>query len=422
MSGEPDPGVIIILPRSLLDTDLYKARIFTMQQAVLHHFPDTQSTYKFTHRDAGVYFTRQSYEQFVTAISQFSSLSLTPEERTWLQNTCPYFKPDYLDYLSTYRFKPSQVQVSFVPRGLDSDEGRIEIEASGPWTEAILWEVPLMATLSEIYYTTANKDWTDVAQAELAYGKGVKLLEAGCTFSEFGTRRRRSYHTQDVVVAGLVRAQEDHPGKGKLVGTSNVHFARIHGINPVGTIAHEWFMGVAAVRGYEHANGIALDLWEEVYPNSLLIALTDTFSTKAFFQDFAVNVERARRWLGLRQDSGDPFAFAPQAREAYERLAIDYREKTIIYSDSLDLDKVIALKKQCEDIGFIPAFGIGTFFTNDFRSWSSKGKEKSKALNIVIKLASIDGLSCVKISDDLMKNTGDRETVLKVKAIFGLPK
>ena len=39
------------------------------------------------------------------------------------------------------------------------------------------------------------------------------------------------------------------------------------------------------MRGYEHANGIALDLWEEIYPNNLtLLALTDTFSTKAFFQ------------------------------------------------------------------------------------------------------------------------------------------
>jgi nicotinate phosphoribosyltransferase len=39
------------------------------------------------------------------------------------------------------------------------------------------------------------------------------------------------------------------------------------------------------MRGYEHANNNALDLWEEVYPIGLmLLALTDTFSTKAFFQ------------------------------------------------------------------------------------------------------------------------------------------
>jgi hypothetical protein len=100
-----------------------------------------------------------------TRAPEFSTLSLTSDERAWLRNTCPYFKPAYIDYFSSYRFDPSQVRVTFVPRGPDSDEGRIEIEASGPWVEAILWEVPLMATLSEIYYTTVDKDWTNDGQA-----------------------------------------------------------------------------------------------------------------------------------------------------------------------------------------------------------------------------------------------------------------
>ena len=136
-------------------------------------------------------------------------------------------------------------------------------------------------------------------------------------------------------------------------------------------------------------------------------------------------MDRARRWHGLRQDSGDPFVFAPQAKEAYEQLGINHREKVIVYSDWLNVEKAIALKKQCDELGlnckgfFImislfgrvihptcvsaAAFGIGTFFTNDFRSLSSRGEEKSKALNIVIKMASINGLPCVKISDDLTK-------------------
>jgi len=419
MASKPDPGVSI-LPRSLLDTDFYK---LTMQHAVLHHFPEAQTTYKFSHRDANIYFTRQCYEQFVATIPSFSTLSLTPEERTWLQNTCPYFKPSYLDYLAAYRFKPSQVQVSFVPRAPNSDEGRIEIEASGPWAEAIFWEVPLLATLSEIYFTTVDKDWDYEGQADRAYEKGTKLLEAGCVFSEYGTRRRRSYDTHDLIVGQLVRAQKDRLGRGKLSGTSNVHLARKYGISPSGTIAHEWFMGIGAMRGYEHANNIALDLWKEVYPNGLtLFALTDTFSTKAFFQNFTADAERARRWHGLRQDSGDPFVFAPQAKEVYEQLGISPSEKLIVYSDSLSVEKAIALKKQCDELGLNPGFGIGTFFTNDFKSLSSGGKEKSKALNIVIKIASINGRPCIKISDDLTKNTGDLETLLKVKDIFGLPK
>ncbi|KAI0059188.1 nicotinate phosphoribosyltransferase [Artomyces pyxidatus] len=408
---------VTILPKSILDTDLYK---LTMQQAVLHHFPDTQATYRFTHRDKDVFFTRACFERLKTALPHFSELSLTDVEREWLKSACPYFTPAYLDYLSTYRFKPEQVHLEFVPRRPGSEEGRIEIEAVGPWVDAIFWEVPLMATLSEIYFTTVDKDWSDDGQAELAYAKGKTLLEAGCAISEFGTRRRRSYHVQDIVVGMLVQAERDFPGRGKVTGTSNVHLARKYGLTPVGTIAHEWFMGIATMKGYEHANGIAMDLWEAVYPKVLLIALTDTFSTKAFFQDF--DVARARRWRGLRQDSGDPFTFAAQARDAYTKLGVDYHDKTIIYSDALDLEKALKLRKQCTEIGFIPSFGIGTYLTNDYRSLSSGGKERSKALNMVIKLASVDGKPCIKISDDLMKNTGDLETVHRVKDIFGLPK
>jgi len=224
------------------------------------------------------------------------------------------------------------------------------------------------------------------------------------------------------VVDQLIRAEKDHPGTGKLSGTSNAHFAQKYSIKPIGTVAHEWIMGIGAIREYEHANGIAMDLWEEVYPDATLVALTDTFSTKAFFQDFARDTERARRWRVLRQDSGDPFTFAPQAKGVYELLGINHRETTVLYSDSLNLEKTLALKKHCDEIGFIAAFGIGTFFTNDFKSLSSKGKEKSRALNIVIKLASADGLPCIKISDDLMKNTGDREVVSRIKDLFNLPK
>jgi nicotinate phosphoribosyltransferase len=57
-----------------------------------------------------------------------------------------------------------------------------------------------------------------------AYEKGTQLLEAGCAFSEYGTRRRRSFHAHDLVVGQLVHAAEDHPGSGKLLGTSNVGF------------------------------------------------------------------------------------------------------------------------------------------------------------------------------------------------------
>jgi nicotinate phosphoribosyltransferase len=69
-------------------------------------------------------------------------------------------------------------------------------------------------------------------------------------------------------------------------------------------------------------------------------------------QTFTADPARAQRWIGLRQDSGDPYVFAPKAKAAYESMGIDPREKLIIFSDALDLDKALGLKKQCDEIGF----------------------------------------------------------------------
>jgi nicotinate phosphoribosyltransferase len=115
---------------------------------------------------------------------------------------------------------------------------------------------------------------TNVLCVEKAYEKGMKLLQEGCVFSEFGTRRRRSFKTQDDVVAGLVRADAAMVSQsegGKLFGTSNVcnpscpffvlipplqvHLAHKYGLNPIGTIAHEWFMAVRICHLHEiHTN------------------------------------------------------------------------------------------------------------------------------------------------------------------------
>ena len=50
------------------------------------------------------------------------------------------------------------------------------------------------------------------------------------------------------------------------------------------TETSEWFMAVGASLGYEHANAKALDLWHGIYGTANLIALTDTFTTEAFFK------------------------------------------------------------------------------------------------------------------------------------------
>ncbi|TEB25116.1 nicotinate phosphoribosyltransferase [Coprinellus micaceus] len=396
------PAAALAVPPSILDTDLYK---LSMQQAVWKTFPSVNAVYRFTNRGSTL-FSRQCVERFRTAVSHFSFLSLTQEEHEWLSKTCPFLTPDYLDYLSSYRFKPEQVEITFNPSDGDANRGLIEMRIEGPWVDTILWEVPLMAALSETYFQTVDRDWDYEGQEDLAYSKGTTLLNARCAFSEFGTRRRRSFKTQDLVVAALVRAAKDYgEGKGKLTGTSNVHLARLYGLTPIGTIAHEWFMGVAALSGYEDANGRALDIWEEVYQKGTpLIALTDTFTSQVFFR-----VTRS--------------SFAPRVKAFYEGIGIDPKEKLIVFSDSLSTEKSVKLRGTCTELGLEKvSFGIGTHFTNDFKKVSSGKQEKSKALNMVIKLADVDGKPCIKLSDDLTKHTGDKVTLDYVNVLYNLPK
>ncbi|EPQ26703.1 uncharacterized protein PFL1_05682 [Pseudozyma flocculosa PF-1] len=436
--------------RSLLDTDLYK---LTMQQAVLRHYPDSHVAYKFTNRSKDMRFTRQCVDRINVYIQALSDLRLTADERSWLQAKCPFLQPKYLEYLSGYRFRPSeQVKATFVPSNDDPEAGELSLLVEGRWCEVILYEVPLMAIVSESYFETVDQAWDLQGQHTQAFNKARLLCSNGIRFSEFGSRRRRSYATHKTCVQGLIAGEAtalaSNPAKpGKLLGTSNVHFAHLFDLAPVGTVAHEWTMAVAALEGYEHSNLLAQQKWDAVYspPNfvastpahDLTIALTDTFSTRVFFDDLLSSEagrEIARRWRGLRQDSGDSKAFARKAVEVYEQLGVDPKRKLVMFSDSLDVDRCIDLARYADDIGIGHGFGVGTNFTNDFRRLASPSDrcdgadvegeprqgEKSPALNIVIKLDQIDNRPAVKISDDLSKNCGDPDEVRMVKRRFGL--
>ncbi|KAM0753349.1 nicotinate phosphoribosyltransferase [Meredithblackwellia eburnea MCA 4105] len=425
---------------SILDTDLYK---LTMQQAVLQHYPTALVSYRFTNRGNNS-INKPAFEAIKEAVAHLGTLSLTSEERTWLESKCPYFTPTYLDFLQSFTLNPmEEVHLVFEPEGETTDAegnqiGKLSIEIKGSWVGTILYEVPLMAIVSEAYFTHVNTSWDYVGQVAQAKLKGKQLFEAGCLVSEFGTRRRRSFLSHDLVMKGLTEvnkelgAREDI--KGKLSGTSNVYLAMKYDVLPIGTIAHEWIMGIAAIEGYNGANGRAMDLWEATYPSGALsIALTDTFSTKPFFEDFVSNPERGCRWKGLRQDSGDPSKFIPIAKEAFERVGADPKSKLIVFSDGLDVPRCIKLKQEADAAGIGCSFGVGTTFTNDYKNVEAPVKQDNpgegeirteggvnKALNMVIKLYKINNEFCVKISDELTKNTGDAETVRLVKMRFGL--
>lgn len=452
----PGPEGVI----SFLDTDLYK---LTMQCAVLKYFRDVPVTYSFTNRTPEKKLSREAFEWLEKQILKLGVIELSDGEYQYLSTHCPYLTPAYLEFLKTFHLRPQeQVVLKFIPvdgdTGAKTDLGDVDIKISGPWVETILYEIPLLALTSEAYFRYMDPDWTYEGQEEKAFEKGMRLLEAGCVFSEFGTRRRRDYHTQALVFRGLTKASKEAKTRGlpgMLSGTSNVHLAMRFNIPPVGTVAHEWFMGVAAITGdYKEATEDALSRWVGCFGEGVLgIALTDTFGTPAFLRSFSKPVRHmgepapqkpaqrkpsiadsfisaatslaktlkpnktyAEVFTGVRQDSGDPKEFVKLMRDFYDGVGIQDK-KVIVFSDSLNIERCLEYKKVSEEAGFQPTFGVGTFFTNDFIH--TKTGTKSTPLNIVIKLSSAAGKPAIKISDNIGKNTGDKATVDQVKRELG---
>lgn len=433
VDNQPSPEGVI----SLLDTDLYK---LTMQCAVLKYFPDIAVSYRFTNRTPHMKLTRAAFNWLQTQVANLGNIRVTDEEIAWLEKSCPYLNKDYLDFLRQFYLKPTeQVKLTFTPvQGGEENEaqpGEVGLSISGLWKDTILYEIPLLALISEAYFKFVDTDWNHNGQLEKAKHKGLQLLESGCFFSEFGSRRRRDYKTHELVMTGLIdaRKEADTKGfKGKFSGTSNVHFAMKYDVAPVGTVAHEWFMGIAALTGdYAGANEKALQYWTGAFGQGVLsIALTDTFGTPAFLKAFTRpapdshttetinwnNPSYAQVFTGTRQDSGDPLDFIQMMRTFYDAQGIK-DPKTIVFSDSLNVEKCIKYKQATEAAGLTPAFGVGTFFTNDF--WHLTTNDKSVPLNIVIKLADAKGVPAVKLSDDKGKNMGPEDLVRKVKGEIG---
>ncbi|KAF4553107.1 Nicotinate phosphoribosyltransferase-like protein [Elsinoe fawcettii] len=434
MAAQSQDGVTPEGVFSVLDTDLYK---LTMQNAVLKFFPDTEVTYKFTNRTTHLNLNRRAFEWLQVQINKLANIRTSAEEIHFLTGACKYLTPEYLIFLRQFQFRPdSHVKIEFHPSEQGSDDGQISIFVTGKWVNTILYEIPLLALVSEAYFKFCDTEWDHGGQKEKAYNKGIKLMEAGCNFSEFGSRRRRDYKTHELVMQGLIQAKRDATAKGypgTLTGTSNVHFAMRFGVPPIGTVAHEWFMGIAALTNdYKHANELGLKYWVGTFgQGTLSIALTDTFGTPDFLKAFAKPTPNeyslkstdpskaptyAQIFTGTRQDSGDPTEFVKLIKKFYVDQGIS-DHKTVVFSDSLNVEKCIEYKKITEEAGLTPSFGIGTFLTNDFVDKKTGGK--SVPLNIVIKISEADGRPAVKISDNLGKNTGDSHEVARVKQELG---
>lgn len=389
-----------VIIKSMLDNDLYK---FTMQMAVVKKFPYAKVRYAFINR-GGTQFPEDFAEELRKQIKLMEKLRLTKPEKTWLFEKCYFFDPTYLDFLYGYQYDSSEVGV--IQKG-----GDLEITIEGYWHRTILWEVPLMALISELYFKmTKQKPYNLVKREQNNSAKKTLFRMNGMHYADFGTRRRYSFENQKEVVECFTG---NSIGDNNFVGTSNVFLAYKYDITPIGTHAHEWFMFHAAKYGYKMANHLAMENWSEIFRGDLGIALSDTFTTDVFFKSF--DKKFAKLYDGVRHDSGDAIEFADKVIRHYTKLGIDPKSKTIIFSDGLNPELAVKIKEYCR--GKIKcSFGIGTNFTNDVGV---------KPLNMVIKIveAKPEGENwrhCIKLSDSKGKHTGDKKEIEIAKYILNI--
>ncbi|MDU5453616.1 nicotinate phosphoribosyltransferase [Pseudescherichia vulneris] len=385
--------------RTLLDTDAYKLH---MQQAVFHQYHDVHVSAEFRCRGddlLGIY-----ADAIRAQVDAMQHLRLQDDEYQWLSNL-PFFRADYLDWLRTFRYDPSQVVIA-------NDQGKLSIRLAGPWREVIMWEVPLLAAISEVVHRYRSPD---AGVSEALATLEAKLADfsemtAGLDMSrfrlmDFGTRRRFSRDVQQAIVERL----QQEPW---FVGTSNYDLARRLNLTPMGTQAHEWFQAHQQISPeLATSQRAALAAWLTEYPDQLGIALTDCITMDAFLRDFGP--EYASRYQGLRHDSGDPVEWGEKAIAHYQKLGIDPLSKVLVFSDNLDLKKALDLYRHFAARVNL-SFGIGTRLTCDI--------PQVKPLNIVIKLVECNGKPVAKLSDSPGKTIcHDKAFVRALREAFDLP-
>lgn len=386
--------------KSILDTDLYK---FTTSYAYAKLFPRAYGEFEFVDRNNDDY--PQGFDQLVkNELQEMAKLALTDEEEAFLRKNLPYLPPIYIDFLKGFRFDPSEVNVRM-------EGNKLKINATALLYRVTLWETPILAMVSELYFRETGQQPDMEYFERTAIEKAIKMKENGIIFSLFGMRRRFSFDVENRVTEIL----KQYAGNS-LYGTSNVYLAFKHGLHVSGTHPHEWVQFHGSIYGYKMANYMSMEDWINCYDGDLGTVLTDTYTTDVFFRNFSK--KHASLFTSLRQDSGDPLVFVDKAIKRYEELRVNPKLKYIVFSDSLNVDKAIEIRQYCGDrIG--ATFGIGTNLTADVGN-------NIKGMNIVMKLfrckmtAKEDWQECVKLSDVDGKHTGSEKEIHLAQETLGL--
>jgi len=406
---------------SLLDIDFYK---LTMLQLVVHQFPDVHVKYSFHCRTPGARLTEfidrgRLKEEF----DHVCGLAFRSDELGYLNrltlNGCRLFEVDFLAHLRRLRL---------LQYNLETVNDTFKIEFEGNWAWTMLWETICLSIVNELYFDSYRKKAGIEPEEVIGLGlrrlanKEVLLAECpvnnkassteypGVKVTDFGTRRRYSRLWHEIVVDTLLKNMPE-----QFIGTSNVHLAKTHDLEPKGTMSHGLDQAMQGIILKEsggdysqlvHTHDRVMDAWEKEYGYDMRINLPDTFGSDWALE--RMTEERLRNWKGERHDSGDPHRFTNERIKRWRGTGIDPRTKWIIYSDGLEVDRIIHLHQGYSGLVNV-GFGWGTNLTNDMGF---------RPLSIVVKLTEANGYGTVKLSDNLAKAIGTAEDIERAKEIF----
>lgn len=390
---------------SLLDTDLYK---FTMMQVVLHQFPGAQVEYRFKCRNPGVQLSPYVNE-IREEIRSLCQLRFQDAELAYL-GSLRFIKSDFVDFLGLFQLNEKYITVTPLANG------EIDITIKGPWLHTILFEIPVLAIVNEVYFRNT--------QLVPAFPEGRRRLDHKIALlqqegletlkiADYGTRRRfsKAWHEEvlRVLCARLGTEGGLRPGVGRrpgqLAGTSNVLYAMKLGITPLGTLAHEYLQACQSLGPRLRDSQIfGFESWAREYRGDLGIALSDVYGMTAFLRDF--DLYFCKLFDGARHDSGDPFEWGERLIAHYKANKIDPLTKVLIFSDGLTVPRTIELFEQFNGRCKL-AFGIGTNLTNDLGD-----APDHVPLQIVIKMTRCNGQPVAKLSDTPGKSMCDDEKYL----------
>lgn len=381
---------------SLLDTDLYK---FNMQQIFFHKHTNLNGVYIFKCRNKDVTFTQEMVDEINAQIDHLCTLKFTDEELDYL-GSLRFIKSDYVEflrlwhpirkYVTCYKFSgEGEISKDSYDKDKEIASGDLVLKVEGPLFSVMQFEIYLLEIVNEVYFRM-QYDYLELLSSAIDRladkANDLAFMKYTFKFAEFGCRRRLSREWQDYVLRNLLAT-------GRCVGTSNVYLAMKYGCKPIGTYAHEYVQMYQGVEGVQlaHTNKMAMQEWFEEYKGDNGTALTDTLGTDLFLRDF--DWLQATCYTGVRHDSGDPIEWGEKLIAHYQKLGIDPKTKTLLFSDSLDFDRAQVIYDHFKDRINV-SFGIGTFLTND---------TAVDALNIVIKLQYVNGHPVAKLSDNPAK-------------------